>query len=275
MARRKRWSFNVGERGKNWLRAYEDDRDGKLYVDWREPVLHPDSEDSVVDTKTGRPLVTRRRLSLAKFGITSRTEAKQKATAMAERFAEMDSPAVSQLTLERLLNLYVKQVTPTKGESKQSHDRRAVRTFRAFFERRGDARRRMDRPAGSLAAADWNEFVHERRAGLIRGWGPVKDRQIAYDLKFLVAVLGWAEGADENANHHMERNPRGIIRKKQKPRPLARVAGATVYISGPGTSRTCDLTLIRRVQQGFRLLIITDELRPCPPEGFDNLTGAA
>lgn len=210
------WSYNAGERGKNWVRAYEDRRDGKLYVEWREPVVDVERDERVVGATSGKPKLKRVRLSLAKFGITSRTEAKNKAREMAEGFAQLGQAAPEPLTLDRLLTLYLEEVTPSKGESKQGHDQRAAKLFRAFFDGRMDPKRRMDRPAESLTVTDWNEFIQERKNGLIPGWGPVRGRQIEYDLKFLVAVLAWAEGADEKEVHHLPRNPWSRERRRSQ-----------------------------------------------------------
>ena len=119
------WSYNAGEKGKNWVRAYEDNRSGTLFVEWREPVLDPATGEPVLDPGTGKPRLRRVRLSLAKFGITTRREAKEKAKSMAESFAELEEPeeepdaGSEQLppSIDRLLDLYVKEVTPTKGAS--------------------------------------------------------------------------------------------------------------------------------------------------------------
>lgn len=212
------WSYNAGEKGKNWVRAYEDTRDGKLFVEWREPVLDPGTGDPVMDPQTRKPRTRRVRLSLAKFGITTRREAKEKAKSMADEFARMDEPQPEPeqppLTVERLLDLYIKEVTPQKGGSKQDHDRRAARIFKKFFTGRRDPRRRLDRRADSLDATDWREFVTERREGRIPGFGRVRDRVIEYDLKFLIAVLAWAEGAEPDAAHHLARNPWSRERRK-------------------------------------------------------------
>ena len=54
MARRNEsWSFNAGERGWNWVRAYEKGKGGIVFLEWREPVLDDDGQ-SVRDPKTGR-----------------------------------------------------------------------------------------------------------------------------------------------------------------------------------------------------------------------------
>ena len=34
--RKKNWSYNAGERGRNWVRAFQQHRDGKYFVEWME-----------------------------------------------------------------------------------------------------------------------------------------------------------------------------------------------------------------------------------------------
>ena len=34
--KKKDWSYNAGERGRNWVRCYEDGDGGKLYLEWHE-----------------------------------------------------------------------------------------------------------------------------------------------------------------------------------------------------------------------------------------------
>ena len=102
-----------------------------------------------------------------------------KGTNPTDGFAQLAQPcASSPLTLDRLLTIYVREVTSTKGESKQSHDRRAAKLFRTFFNSREDPDRSTDRLAGSLSLKDWNEFIQERRTGQIPGWEAVVRRPI-------------------------------------------------------------------------------------------------
>lgn len=203
MARRNScWSFNAGSRGRNWVRAYEKGPGGIIFLEWREPVLDEEGQP-VRDPDTGSPLERRRRTST---GHRDRTRAKRQAQELADRFGEMvATPAV--LTLRRLIHLYVKEVTPTKGHHKQAHDCRASSLFLSFFDARSNPKRRADRSPESLDRKDWEEFVTERRAGGIAGLGPVRDRMVAYDLKFLISVLSWAVGANEGDPHFIGRNP--------------------------------------------------------------------
>lgn len=203
MARKtKGWSYNAGERGANWVRAYADCRDGRLYAEFF---------DNVEDAASGETVRKKRRISLSAAGVTTTAEAVAKVEKMAAEFAALSTPEgrPAPLTLRELVTLYGREETPKKGKSKQDHDRRAARLFLAFFDSRKDRRRRSDRAPGSLDKKDWDEFIADRRAGRIAGFDPVRDRVIEYDLKLLIAVLSWAEGADEHQAHHLTKNPWG------------------------------------------------------------------
>jgi integrase len=76
-----------------------------------------------------------------------------------------------------------------------------------------------DRKVPTLNRRDWDRFIQERRRGALRHGGRfpktkkkavivVRDRQIAYDLKFLMAVLNWATlSGDGRGAPLLERNP--------------------------------------------------------------------
>lgn len=73
------------------------------------------------------------------------------------------------------------------------------------------------RKASGLSRRDWDRFIHARRTGSVAPAGAttsrgVGKRQIAYDLKFLLAVLNWAVVAgDGNGQSLLHRNPlRGL-----------------------------------------------------------------
>ena len=110
--RKKRWSYNAGERGRNWVRAFQQPRDGKFYLEW-----YGDG---------------RRRAVLLK-GVTTPEAAKQKADDLAAGFAElMDRPEAPTLTLRSLMADYVKEVTPTKSfAGTREYDGRAMRLWLA------------------------------------------------------------------------------------------------------------------------------------------------
>lgn len=198
----KRWSFNAGDRGRNWVRAYED-RPGKFYVEWFEPD----------DQHPGR----RRRRRVLLRGVTDRRTAKERAKELADRFGAMGEAAAAPISIADLITLYLKEVTPNKGPSKQQHDRSAHRLWIAFFDSQPEAHRHGRRSPESLDRIDWDRFIAMRRAGEIEGWGPVGDRQVQYDLKFMISVLNWATGRKEGERPLLARNPWGTeIRRSQK-----------------------------------------------------------
>ena len=188
--RKKRWSYNAGERGRNWVRAFEHPRDGSLYLEWKEA-------ETFVDPETGsRGSDRTRRRKKLRAEDQSKARAVQKAEELAERFADLaGQPEDAPVTLAQLIKDYIKEVSPRKGKGKQGHDHRAQRLWLAFFDGLGDGERRSDRHPGTLDRRDWDGFIAARRGGSIPGWDPVKDRQVEYDLKFLIAVLNWGVGA--------------------------------------------------------------------------------
>lgn len=216
--RKKWWSFNVGERGRNWVRAYcegcpdrrsclrEEAHTGRLYLEWRDTVTDPD---------TGESRTVRRRVALV--GVSSASEATRRALDASRSLTELEEKRSAPITLARLLSICLKEVTPNKGESKQGHDRRAVRVWSAFFDMQPEPERRCDRLPATLDRTDWDRFIVARREGRIPGWASVADRQVQYDLKFLIAVLNWATGAGRDGKPYLERNPWGSdVRRSQK-----------------------------------------------------------
>lgn len=196
--RKKHWSYNAGERGRNWVRAYRQPRDGRFYLEWRED---------------GR----RRALRLQ---VDTEEQAAAKADELAARFAEIEPEQEPEkdppITLAELLARYLKEVTPGKGHSKQGHDRRALRVWTAFFAAQEEVARQITRLPSSLDRIDWDRFIRQRRAGEIPGWDrPVRDRQVGYDLGFLVAALNWAVGARVIASNPWSSEIRRVQRWEQ------------------------------------------------------------
>ncbi len=172
--RKKNWSYNTGERGRNWVRAFQQQRDGAFYLEWMDD---------------GRRRATRLR------SVTDSEEAKARADDLAARFARHESHPEA-TTLDVLIDRYLKEVTPTKGNSKQQHDGRAARVWRAFFGAQPEITRRIARAPDTLDRIDWDRFIGARRGGDIPGCsGRVRDRAVEYDLKFMLAILNWAVGA--------------------------------------------------------------------------------
>lgn len=188
--KKKHWSYNAGERGRNWVRAYQQRRDKKFYLEWRET------------DESGK---SKRRSILLK-DVTTQKAAKAKADALAARFAEEvekpePEPEPIPVSITSLLADYLEEVTPRKGESAQDHDRRAARIWKAYFEMQADKARRPDRHPETLDRIDWDGFIECRRSGKIPGWKNVADRAVEYDLKFMVAVLTWGLGTPMLKSH--------------------------------------------------------------------------
>jgi len=193
--RKKFWSYVAGERGRNWVRAFEKEKGGILFIEWYEE----DGPDG------------KRRRKRASLGHRDREEAKGEADELAAAFldtAVADALARSTpggVTVHHLIDLYLESETPFKSRSKQGHDRRASAMFKKFFAR--------TRRAETLNLRDWNRFIRARReyrvgpaATLERArraekkgapLPPVGNRQIEYDLRFLWAVLNWATKAGD------------------------------------------------------------------------------
>jgi integrase len=122
------------------------------------------------------------------------------------------------VTLATLFDIYGREVTPTKSPGTQQHDRACVAMFLQFLGAERDAR--------SLNRRDWDRFIQARRAGTVAPAGkripaPVRNRQIEYDLRWLLAVLNWATTARDDAGSSLlERNPlRGLaVPTEQNPR---------------------------------------------------------
>lgn len=135
--RNKNWSYNAGERGRNWVRAYRQKRDGRYYVEWLED--------------------GRRRAVLLK-GVTDPAEAKKRADELAARFADLVLPA-GPLTVRSLMTIYMKEVTPTKkAEGSREYDTRAEPSGECFLTpNRAYARvPGIPRPStGSIGTASW------------------------------------------------------------------------------------------------------------------------
>jgi integrase len=211
-AKKKGWSYIAGERGRNRVRAYEDVARGKIFLEFYENV-------------PGTTSVRRARISA---GEIDREAAKRKADQLAAKFGDNEQPRTQAATLGKLFDIYTREVTPEKGDSKRRHDIRCVTLFSKCFGR--------NRKVLTLNRRDWDRFIQERRRGTLRPEGRkgkakeagVRDRQIAYDLKFLLSVLNWATlSGDGLGAPLLERNPlKGLpVPKEENPRrPLVNEA---------------------------------------------------
>ena len=185
--KKKHWSYNAGERGRNWVRCYEDGDGGKLYLEWHE---------------AGR----RRRVLVRTL---DQDEAKLRADELAAEIGvRADAEPAEDVSIYDLLKLYGKEVTPSKGESKAEHDARATRVWRAFFDAQPEPERRSTRQPDTLDRTGWDRFCTWRREGFIPGWtAGVGELQVEYDLKFMLAVLNWASGHRVNGLVVLKANP--------------------------------------------------------------------
>jgi integrase len=189
MTKAKRWSYIAGEKGSTRVRAFSRGARG-IFLEWWEQ---------------GPP---RRRVRQA-LSHDDRAQAKEQADALALAFRRNERAPHVALTLGALFDIYLAEVTPAKGASKRGHDARAAEMLGRYF---GRARR-----PHTLSRRDWDRFIADRRAGRVRPAGAkagrvVGDRVIAYDCKFLRAVLTWATAAgDGDGGVLLDRDPlRGL-----------------------------------------------------------------
>lgn len=194
--RKKFWSYVAGDRGRNWVRTFEKEKGGLLFIEWYE-------------ADGGGAASKRKRASLRHR---DRGKAKDAADELAAAFIKGESSyALAQLdpggtTIHHVIDRYLENETPFKRLGKQGHDRRTGQMFKKFFPR--------NRKAETLNLGDWNGFIRARREYLIGPAATLKransaredgeplpnvgDRQIEYDLRFLWAVLNWATKNGDN-----------------------------------------------------------------------------
>jgi len=121
--RKKFWSYVAGERGRNWVRAFEKEKGGVLFIEWYEE----DGTDG------------KRRRRRASLGHRDREKAKGEADELAAAFLDGDvadalaRPTPGGVTVHHLIDLYFESETPFKSGSKQGHDRRAGRCSSSSF----------------------------------------------------------------------------------------------------------------------------------------------
>jgi integrase len=190
---KRRWSYKTGEKGRNRVRVFEHGS-GVLMLEYR---------------AAGE----RKRASLRHR---DRERAKQQADDVAARLARPEAYQVEEaqegLTLGRLFEMYLDEVTPRKSDGAQRFDRAASRRLLRCLGK--------ERRAETLSLREWSLFIHERSNGRITG-SQVGPRTVARDLKFLMAVLNWATlCADGHGNVLLERNPlKGLpLPKENNPR---------------------------------------------------------
>lgn len=208
------WSYLAGKKGKTRVRVYEKCKGGPLLLEWREPVF--DNQGPVIDPRTGSQKTKRMRLSLTASGINSRTEAIKKAEEVAERFGELRTGAAvtapkqsGPLTLGRMLDLYFREVVPTKKPDTQKQNDTDRRMFLAYFGRDAVVERigPDGRPQTEIGRVRYNEFIKARKEGTIPGFAPAKGQTIKNDIRFLRAVMRWAKLERDDGSVLLVRNP--------------------------------------------------------------------
>ena len=213
------WSYCTGEKGRNRVRAYEHPRTGTLYLEYR-------------DHGKREAVALRHR---------DREAAKAKADELALALRRGEAPAHEQLLLDTLFDKYLKEVTPSKGLSKQAHDRRTAGHVITYL---GPHRR-----VTSLTHRDLQFYVKERQRNGDQRDGkrlgqPLSARLLAYDVAFIHAVLNWAVGAG-----WIDRNPVKGFRVDQK-----RHTPKRPMVTGPEYDRL--LAVAELVNPQFRLALI-------------------
>jgi integrase len=238
--RKKYWSYSAGERGRNRVRAFEDHKSGYLVLEWREKI-----SDGVY---------IRRRRTL---GHRDQTLAKQMADGFAAEIAagcfedpeDLEDP--EELKLQTLFEKYLREKTSKKARRKREHDHTCARMFLRFYK--------PDREALSLNVIDWDRFVEARRSGKA---GPssraVGNRQIEYDLRWLLAVLNWATLArDGEGGVLLERNPLKGLKLPVEKNPARPVLTEEQYRALLAVSNGIDwrfrLALILAHETGHRI----------------------
>lgn len=202
----RRWSYKTGEKGRNRVRVFEHEA-GVIMLEYK---------------SEGRR--TRRSL-----GHRDREQAKRTADKVAASFraAEVASPTSESLTIRRLFDIYLREVTPAKAASTQKHDQRTLQMFARFF---GPERR-----VNTLSRIDHDRFIRERRAGRIRpGEGRnakgVGDRVIEQNLRLLYAVFRWGRSAgDGRGGTLVPRSPFDGCRPPREKNPVRVVLTTAEY----------------------------------------------
>lgn len=186
------WSYAAGERGRNRVRVFTDVRTGRLFAQVRE---HG------------------RRVTQA-LGHRDQAQAKVQADEIAARLCQPEPATRHRLTLAQLFDNYVREVTPTKSESRQRHDRRATKWILAVV---GQAK-----VASDLTHRDAARYVSERQRQGDRRRGrdgkvlarTIGTRGIAENVTLWQAVLNWGVNAG-----WLDRNPLRGFRVKSDGTP--------------------------------------------------------
>jgi integrase len=185
----RRLRYHAGEKGKNRVRLFAH-RSGNMMLEYRD--------------ENG----AKKRISLQHDDF---ERGKAAADALAAELRKAKPARSDELTLTALFDNYEREVTPTKGDSAQTHDKRARKLFERCWGK--DAIVRL------LDRCDWDKFIQQRRSGELRPEGgkrkrsknakarPVRNRVIEQNLRFLLAVCNWAETVRVKGRPMLERNP--------------------------------------------------------------------
>ena len=151
------WSYSAGKKGKNRVRAFEE-KDGQHWLDWHVPLF--DKEGNVViDPKTDKQARKRVRLCITALGVKSRDEAAEHAVKYSKKYPQLIADAEAEaaalrravqdgresdereeesagpLTLKKLLDTYIDEVTPTlRPDTQEAHHTHRRLFFAAFGE---------------------------------------------------------------------------------------------------------------------------------------------
>jgi integrase len=161
--------------------------------------------------------------------------------------------------VQALFDIYVREVTPTKGWGSQVHDRMCADLVRRAFG--------ADRAVATLNIRDVERFARERRSGKFRPKGRedatyrVGDRQVQYDLQTLHAVLNWAVLArDANGRELLAKNPLKGLALPRERNPQRAIVTAEQYeaVQAAATTLGADamLAVVVAHETGHRMASI-------------------
>ncbi|HUP25674.1 MAG TPA: hypothetical protein VNB06_22370, partial [Thermoanaerobaculia bacterium] len=121
----------------------------------------------------------------------------------------LESEGTHELTLGKLFEQYLGEVTPQKSAAVQKFDQAAAERIKKSLG--------SGREVSKLSRREWDQFIRERQSGRYTG-RRVGPRTVARDLKFLLAVLNWATvSGDGRGDFLLDRNPlRGLPLPKEK-----------------------------------------------------------
>ena len=120
--------YAAGEKGRNRVWAFPDHKTGIMQLEWKE------------SRRRRQRSLKHRDWSLAK----------RQADEFAAAYVQPERYGLAP-TIGTLFDIYLQEVTPTKGSRSQEHDRVAIEVFRGFL---GE-----DRLPESIPQRDWDRFI--------------------------------------------------------------------------------------------------------------------